>query len=54
MQGGETYVVVLNGEEFAITMALLPAVLTNDEMRAAWMANKGCEAQVWASSRTSW
>ena len=52
MQGGETYVIVLNGEEFAITMALLPAALTNDDMRAAWMANRGCEAQAEALSKT--
>ena len=52
MQGGETYVNVLNGDEFAITMTLLPAVLTNDDMRAAWMANKGCEAQAEALAKT--
>ncbi|HET7085892.1 MAG TPA: hypothetical protein VFI23_14035 [Rhizomicrobium sp.] len=52
MRGGETYVIVLNGEEFAITMTLLPAVLTNDDMRAAWMANKGCEAQAEALAKT--
>jgi hypothetical protein len=45
MRGGETYVIDLGGDEFAITMSLLPAALTNDEMRAAWMADKGCEAQ---------
>ena len=53
MQGGETYVIVLNGEEFAITMTLLPAALINDEMRTAWMANKGCEAQAEALSKTA-
>jgi hypothetical protein len=52
MQGGETYVIVLNGEEFAISMTLLPAVLINDDMRAAWMANKGCEAQAEALAKT--
>jgi hypothetical protein len=51
MQGGETYVIVLNDEEFAISMTLLPATLTNDDMRAAWMAEKGCEAQAEALSK---
>lgn len=52
MRGGETYVINFNGEEFAITMALLPAVLANDNMRAAWMAEKGCEAQAQALIKT--
>ena len=51
MQGGETYVIVFNDEEFAISMTLLPATLTNDDMRAAWMAEKGCEAQAEALSK---
>ena len=52
MQGGETYMIVLNDEEFAISMILLPATLTNDNMRAAWMAEKGCEGQAEALSKT--
>jgi hypothetical protein len=52
MQGGETYVIVFNGEELAISMTLLPAALTNDDMRAAWMANRGCEAQAEALAKT--
>jgi hypothetical protein len=45
MRTGETYSVVTNGEEFAITIILVPKALTSDAMRAAWMADKGCEAQ---------
>jgi hypothetical protein len=52
MRGGETYVVSFNGAESAISMTLVPASLTNDAMRAAWMADKGCEAQAEALSKT--
>jgi len=52
MRGGETYVIDFNGDEFAITTTLLPASLTNDDMRAAWMANKGCEQQAEALVKT--
>jgi hypothetical protein len=30
----------------------VPAALTNDEMRAAWMAQKGCDRQAEALLRT--
>jgi hypothetical protein len=53
MHGGETYVVDFNGDEFAISMTLLPQALTNIDMRAAWMANKGCEAQAQALLKTA-
>jgi hypothetical protein len=53
MRGGETYVIDFNGDEFAVTMSLLPAALANDEMRAAWMADKGCEAQAEALVKTA-
>ena len=52
MHGGETYVVDFGGAESAITMTLVPAALTNDAMRAAWMADKGCEAQAEALLKT--
>ena len=52
MRGGETYVVSFNGVESAISMTLVPASLSNDAMRAAWMADKGCEAQAEALSKT--
>ena len=45
MHGGETYIVDFGEAESAITMTLVPAALANDAMRAAWMADKGCEAQ---------
>jgi hypothetical protein len=45
VHGGATYVVSIDGAESAVTVNTLPAVLTNDSMRAAWMAEKGCEAQ---------
>jgi hypothetical protein len=52
LRSGETYVVTFNGTEYAIAMALVPASLANDDMRAAWMANKGCEAQAQALLKT--
>ena len=52
MRGGETYVVTVGGAESAITMVSVPAALTNDAMRTAWMAEKGCEAQAAALLRT--
>jgi hypothetical protein len=53
MHGGETYVVSFNGNESAVSMILLPASLTNNAMRAAWMADKGCEAQAEALLKTA-
>ncbi|MGE0667837.1 MAG: hypothetical protein AB7O49_14880 [Sphingomonadales bacterium] len=52
MRGGETYVVSVGGVESAITMVSVPAALTNDAMRTAWMAEKGCEAQATALLQT--
>jgi hypothetical protein len=52
MRGGETYIVNFAGAESAITMTQVPAALTNDPMRAAWMADKGCEAQAEALLKT--
>jgi hypothetical protein len=48
MRGGKTYIVTFNGTESAITTLLVPASLTNDDMRAAWMANRRCEQQAQA------
>ncbi len=45
VHGSASYVVVLDGAESAITVNTVPAALSNDRMRAAWMATKGCEAQ---------
>lgn len=52
MRGGETYVVATGGVESAITLVTVPAALTNDAMRTAWMAEKGCEAQAVALLQT--
>lgn len=51
MHAGATYLVLVNGSQYALTVAAVPAVLANDEMRAAWMAEKGCEAQAEALLR---
>ena len=48
MRGGETYIVTFNGTDSAITTLLVPPSLTNNEMRAAWMANRRCEQQAQA------
>jgi hypothetical protein len=53
MHSGETYVVSFNGNESAVSMVLVPASLTNNAMRAAWMADKGCEAQAEALLKTA-
>jgi hypothetical protein len=52
VRGNETYFVSLNGAESAIAVDLVPAVLANDRVRAAWMADKGCESQAKAMLRT--
>lgn len=51
IRGNATYFVSFNGTESAITMSTVPAVLANDKMRAAWMADRGCEAQAEALLR---
>jgi hypothetical protein len=53
MHGGETYIVALGGAESALSMTLVPASLSNDDMRVAWMAQKGCEAQAEALAKTT-
>jgi hypothetical protein len=52
MHTGQTYVITFNGTEYGIAMTLVPAALANDDMRAAWMADKGCEAQAQALLKT--
>lgn len=52
LRGGETYIVTVGGSESAISMVSVPATLTNDAMRTAWMAEKGCEAQAAALLQT--
>jgi hypothetical protein len=45
LRSGETYLVTVNGTESAITMVPVPASLSTNDMRAAYMADRGCEAQ---------
>jgi hypothetical protein len=52
MRVGQTYVVTFNGSDYAIALVAVPSVLTNDAMRAAWMADKGCEAQAEALAKS--
>jgi hypothetical protein len=52
VHGNATYFVSLNGTESAIAVSLVPAALANDRVRAAWMADKGCESQAKAMLRT--
>ena len=51
MHGGAAYVVNYAGTDYAVAMNTIPAALGNDEMRAAWMVQKGCEAQAEALLR---
>jgi len=53
MRAGETYVVTFNGTESAITMVQVPASLTNNDMKAGWMANRRCEQQAEALVKTA-
>jgi hypothetical protein len=52
MRSGETYSVDFNGDEFAVTIILVPGSLMSDAMRAAWMADQGCTAQAEALMKT--
>src|SRR4029077_16246134 len=45
VHGGAAYVVKFNGSDYALAVSTVPATLGNDSMRAAWMLQKGCEAQ---------
>jgi hypothetical protein len=46
-----TYVVSVGGKESALTLITVPATLTNDEMRAAWMVEQDCQPQALALLR---
>jgi hypothetical protein len=48
---GASYLLFLDGNQSAITVAAVPQVLGQDVMRLAWMANKGCESQAEALQR---
>jgi hypothetical protein len=51
VHGGAAYVIKFNGSDYALAMNSVPASLSNDAMRAAWMLQKGCEAQAEALLR---
>ncbi|HEY5337811.1 MAG TPA: hypothetical protein VIJ85_06390 [Rhizomicrobium sp.] len=53
MHGDASYFVVLNGNEAAMTVSTIPAALTTDQMRAAWMLQKGCTPQAEALMRSA-
>jgi hypothetical protein len=52
VHGGAAYVVNYAGTEYALAVNAVPASLGNDKMRAAWMVQKGCEAQAEALLRS--
>ncbi|MGA9795880.1 MAG: hypothetical protein WBQ17_10145 [Rhizomicrobium sp.] len=52
VHGDAAYFVSLGGVESAISVNTVPAALANDDMRAAWMARKGCDRQAEALLRT--
>ena len=51
IHGGATYLLTLNGVQSAMKVENVPPILSNDPMRAAWLAGKGCEAQAEALLR---
>ena len=51
VHGGAAYVVNYAGADYALAVNTVPASLANDSMRAAWMVQKGCEAQAEALLR---
>jgi hypothetical protein len=51
MHGGAAYVVNYAGSEYALAVFNVPSSLANDDVRAAWMLQKGCEAQAEALLR---
>lgn len=51
VHGGAAYVVSYGGADYALAVNTIPAGLANDSMRAAWMVQKGCEAQAEALLR---
>ena len=53
MHGDASYFVVLNGNETAITVSTVPASLSTDQIRAAWMLQKGCSPQAEALMRSA-
>jgi hypothetical protein len=52
VHGEAAYFISLGGVESAITVNTVPSGLSNNDMRAAWMARKGCDRQAEALLRT--
>ena len=53
VHGNASYFVSVNGAEQAISVSTVPASLANDQMRAAWMIQKGCNQQAEALMRSA-
>lgn len=53
MHGDASYFVAINGVENAIAIDTVPAALSSDSMRAAWMIEKGCAPQAQALMQTA-
>jgi hypothetical protein len=53
VHGDASYFVSVNGNETAIAINTVPASLANDQMRAAWMLQKGCGPQAEALLRAA-
>lgn len=53
VHGDASYFFTVNGTELAVTITTVPATLSTDEMRAAWMIEKGCGRQAEALLRKS-
>jgi hypothetical protein len=53
VHGDASYFIALNGSESAITISSVPTVLSTDQMRAAWMIQKGCDRQAQALLRAA-
>jgi hypothetical protein len=53
MRAGETYIVTFNGTESDVTVVQVPASLSNNDMKAGWMANRRCEQQAEALVKTA-
>jgi hypothetical protein len=53
VHGDASYFVIVNGNETPVSITTVPKALANDQMRAAWMLQKGCTPQAEALMRAS-
>jgi hypothetical protein len=53
LHGDAAYFVSLNGNETALNVSTVPSSLSTDQMRAAWMIQKGCAPQAEALMRSA-